>query len=179
MTGPGAGGTVPADPVSIPEVLPRVEPVVRRCVNAKDEARSVADWLLRQAASGRPWSEMALLAPGKRNWRDPIAAALEAAAIHCRMLLGDPSSVYRCGGDRVHVMTLYAIDGIELPVVAVVGIGDLPWKTQTLDDAGRLLDRALRSATRASRVSWSKESALVDHLSRLFASPDGVGRGPG
>ena len=58
--------------------------------NAKDEANAAADWLLARHESGIAWRDCVVLAPGKRNWRAPLAAALDGAGIPHRMMLGDP-----------------------------------------------------------------------------------------
>lgn len=141
-----------------------VEPIVQKRINASDEANAAVQWLLDKRSAGHAWREMVILAPGKRNWRDPIAKALQREAIPCRMLLGDKSVKPDFVGDHVHVMTLHAVKGLEFPAVAVLGIGDLPWKTQTLEEAARLLYVAMTRATHALLISHSKPSTLVERL---------------
>ena len=141
-----------------------VEPIVQRRINANDEAQAAAQWLLERHRAGYAWRDMVVLAPGKRNWRDPIAKALEREAIPHRMLLGDRKIGPDFVADQVHVMTLHAVKGLEFPAVAVLGIGDLPWKSQTLEDAARLLYVAMTRATHALMISHSKPSALVERL---------------
>lgn len=141
-----------------------VEPVVQKRINANDEANAATQWLLDKQRAGYAWRDMVILAPGKRNWRDPIAKALQREAIPYRMLLGDKSIGPDFGGDHVHVMTLHAVKGLEFPAVAVLGIGDLPWKTQTLEEAARLLYVAMTRATHALLISHSKPSTLVERL---------------
>ena len=143
-----------------------IEPVVHRRVNANDEAREAVLWLLDQRRAGHAWREMVVVAPGKRNWRDPIARALAGADMPCRMLLGDPTLATDGSEDLVHVMTLHAVAALEFRVVAIVGVGDLPWKTQTLEEATALVRAAMGRATHALSISWSKPSALVR---RVFA----------
>lgn len=141
-----------------------VEPIVQRRINSKDEANAVAQWFVDQHRAGYAWRDMAVLAPGKRNWRDPIAAAFDREGIPHRMLLGDKQLGPDFGGDHVHVMTLHAVEGLEFQVVAVLGVGDLPWKSQTLEEAARLLYVAMTRATHALTISHSKPSALVERL---------------
>ncbi len=139
-----------------------VERSIEKRINAKDEAATAADWLLAHHAAGQAWRDMVVLAPGKRNWRDPVAAALDDRAIPYRMLLGDPTRETERAGDHVHVMTLHAVEGLVFADVAVLGAGDLPWKTQTLDEVTRLLQTAVMHATHALLVLHSKPSALVE-----------------
>ena len=126
-----------------------VEPIVQMRINANDEAQAAAQWLLDRRRAGDAWRDMVVLAPGKRNWREPILKALEREAIPYRMLLGDKTIGPDFAADHVHVMTLHAVKDLEFPAVAVLGIGDLPWKSQTLEDAARLLYVAMTRATHA------------------------------
>ena len=64
-------------------------------------------------------------------------------------------------------MTLHAVKGLEFPAVAVLGIGDLPWKSQSLEDVARLLYVAMTRATHALLISYSKPSTLVERLLAL------------
>jgi hypothetical protein len=141
-----------------------VEPIVQKRTNANDEAQAAALWLAEKHRAGYAWRDMVVLAPGKRNWRDPLAKALEREDIPTRMLLGDKKIGPDFIGDHVHVMTLHAVKGLEFPAVAVVGIGDLPWKSQTLEDAARLLYVAMTRATHALLILHSKRSDLVLRL---------------
>ncbi len=141
-----------------------VEPIVQRRVNANDEADTAAEWLAEKHRAGYAWRDLVVLAPGKRNWREPIAKALTREEIPHRMLLGDKSLAPDFVGDHVHVMTLHGVKGLEFPGVAVLGIGDLPWKSQTLEEVARLLYVAMTRATHALLILHSKPSALVERL---------------
>lgn len=141
-----------------------VERLVQPCRNAKDEAAVAAEWLVARRAAGTPWRDMVVAAPGKRNWRDPIAAAFDRHAIPCRMLLGYPDRAIDRDGDHVHVVTLHAVATQVFDDVAVLGVGDLPWKSQTLDEVTGLLQTAMSRATQALLVLYSKPSTLVERL---------------
>ena len=141
-----------------------VEPIVQKRMNASDEGDAAAQWLLEKRRAGYAWREMVVLAPGKYGWRDPIARSLARAGVPHRLLLGDRKTGPDFVGDHVHVMTLHAVKGLEFPAVAVLGIGDLPWKSQTLEDAARLLYVAMTRATHALLISHSRRSTLVDRL---------------
>ena len=147
-----------------------IEPIVLQRLNARDEADTVAQWLLERHRAGHAWKDMAILAPGKRNWRDPIAKACARDGIPVRMLLGDKTIQPDFDGDHVHVMTLFAAEGLAIPVVAVVGIGDLPWKSQTTDGVVSLLSMAMTRATHALMICHSKRSALVERLESTSTS---------
>ena len=152
--------------IMLPESSGRrgVEPVVQQRTNANDESQAAARWLAEKHRAGYAWRDMVVLAPGKRNWRGPIQNALDREGIPSRMLLGDKRIGPEFAGDHVHVMTLHAVKGLEFPAVAVLGIGDLPWKSQTLEDAARLLYVAMTRATHALLISHSKRSDLVERV---------------
>lgn len=152
--------------VVLPESSGRrgVEPMVQRRVNAGDEADHAVQWLRDQRRAGYAWRDLVVLAPGKRNWREPLVRALDREGVPYRMLLGNKSLHADFAADHVHVMTLHAAKGLEFPGVAVVGIGDLPWKSQSLQDAAKLLYVAMTRATHALLISYSKPSTLVDRL---------------
>lgn len=139
-------------------------PLFRQCENAADEARAAARWLVEKHAAGHAWRDMVVLAPGKRNWRDPMDRALTRDSIPHLQLLGAPHLSPDLDRDHVHVMTLHAVEGLQFQVVAVLGVGDLPWKSQTLDEAARLAHVAMTRATHALQVFHSKPSALVERL---------------
>ncbi len=141
-----------------------VEPIVQMRRGSADEANACAQWLLDRRRAGYAWRDLAVLAPGKRNWRAPLLKALTREGIPVRMLLGDKALKPDFAADEVHVMTLHAVKGLEFPAVAVVGIGDLPWKRQTIEEAARLLYVGMTRATHALSISYSKSSELVERL---------------
>ena len=129
------------------------------CVNDRDEAESAARWVAALHAAGAPWSDVLVVAPGKRKWRDRLATALDAAAVPHRMLLGEPGAL-PADGEVVHVASLYGAEGLSFPVVALVGLGDLPWKRQPHEEAVRVVQASIAVATRRLRISRSRPSAL-------------------
>ena len=176
MTHQSAGtrgqGPVPADGARV-ACRDGVTSVTTGCENDRDEAVTATRWLVAAHAAGCRWRDVLVVAPGKRKWRDRLAAALEAASVPYRMLLGEPGALPG-DGDVVHVASLYGARGLSFPQVAIVGLGDLPWKQQPLDEALEVTAAACRVATRDLHLSWSRPSALVD---RVFPQDDATSRG--
>ena len=139
-------------------------PTVTDRVNDRDEAEAAARWVVGVRAGGTPWRDVLVVAPGKRKWRERIAKALDGVSVPHRMLLGEPGATRDPEADVVHVVSLYGAEGLSAPAVAVVGLGDLPWKQQPLDEAVRVVVACLEVATERLEVSSSRPSTLVDAL---------------
>ncbi len=138
-----------------------VKATVGRCVRAREEAEAATRWLVERHAAGTPWRDVLLIAPGKRKWSERLAKALDAASVPYRMLLGDPGAMPDPDLEVVHVTSLHGAAGLARPAVAIVGLGDLPWKRQPLDEAVRVVHACMRVATERLAVSHSRPSALV------------------
>ena len=141
-----------------------VEPLVQRRANAADEANAAAHWLVEKHRAGYAWRDMAVLIPGKRGWDDLLRKALERDAVPHQVLLGVHKRNANFGGDCVCVLSMHSAKGLEFPAVAMLGLGDLPWKQQDLEDAARLAYVAMTRATHALSISYSRMSALVEKL---------------
>jgi hypothetical protein len=133
-----------------------------RCRGPRDEVAEALDWLGAAHREGRAWRELALVVPGKRKWIVPVVAELDARGIPHRLLVGRPGAEPDFAEDALHAVSLYT--PIACAAIAIVGLGDLPWKTQPLDEAARAVRSAVAGASAAVRLSWSKESALVATL---------------
>ena len=145
-------------------VAPTATPRLIDRLNDRDEAEAAARWIVGVRAGGTPWRDVLVVAPGKRKWREKLAKALDAVSVPHRMLLGEPGAARDAEADVVHVVSLYGAEGLSMPAVAVVGLGDLPWKQQPLDEAVRVVVACLQVATGQLEVSASRSSPLVDAL---------------
>ena len=66
--------------------------------------------------------------------------------------------------DQVRLLTIHSAKGLEFPAVAMIGLGDLPFRWHTLEDAARLVYVGMTRATHALAMSYSKPSELVKRL---------------
>lgn len=149
---------------------------VVRGAGPRDELEGACRWLVDLHAEGHAWRDLMLVVPGKRKWRDPLVRVLDDLAIPHRLLVAHPGAEPDFADDLVHAVSLYTAEHVARPVIAVVGLGDLPWKQQGLDEALRVVTEVAAGAGAHLRLSWSKDSALTD---RLFTSPGSDARRPG
>lgn len=153
-----------------------IETVVVRGSGPRDEVESACRWLVARHEAGAAWRDLMLVVPGKRKWRDPLVRVLDDLAIPHRLLVAHPGAQPDFSDDLVHAVSLYTAEHVARPVIAIVGLGDLPWKQQGLEEALRVVTKVATGAGEYLRLSWSKDSALTD---RLFTSPGSDARTPG
>lgn len=92
---------------------------------------------------------------------DEIVKAFAAANIPHERLEKGASRKYKAHEDSVKVMTMHASKGLEFPIVAICGLGHMPYRAdQEVDDA-RLLYVAMTRATERLVLTASKESSFV------------------
>jgi hypothetical protein len=131
-------------------------PLIIRLPTLREEAWQVADLLAAAHQEGHAWGDMAVLCP-THEIRDLCASTLRRRKLplenRTRSGEFDPTS------DKIKVMTLHASKGLEFPVVALVGVGQMPAAGEDEKEAARLI---YVGATRASH--------------RLFLGVGGEGR---
>jgi hypothetical protein len=119
-------------------------PLIIRLPTLREEAWQVADLLAAAHQEGHAWGDMAVLCP-THEIRDLCARTLaqRKLPLENRTRSGDfdPTS------DKIKVMTLHASKGLEFPVVALVGVGQMPAPGEDEKEAARLI---YVGATRAS-----------------------------
>jgi hypothetical protein len=119
-------------------------PLIIRLPTLREEAWQVADLLAAAHQEGHAWGDMAVLCP-THEIRDLCARTLaqRKLPLENRTRSGDfdPTS------DKIKVMTLHASKGLEFPVVALVGVGQMPAAGEDEKEAARLI---YVGATRAS-----------------------------
>lgn len=130
----------------------------------RQELDAAFDWLAGFRRGGAAWSDMAIVVPGKRAWRDRLIDALDARRIPHRLLVGHPGARPDFDDDLLHAMSLHTAIDFPRPVVAMTGLGELPWKTQSFDDALRTTRAVIDRTTRALHLSYSRTSQLTDAL---------------
>ena len=119
-------------------------PIIIRLPTLREEAWQVADLLAAAHQEGHAWGDMAVLCP-THEIRDLCARTLaqHQLPLENRIRAGD----FDPASDKIKVMTLHASKGLEFPVVALVGVGQMPAQGEAEKDAARLI---YVGATRAS-----------------------------
>lgn len=145
-------GTPLVQPVSCGREGPA--PMIVRLPSLREEAFKIADLLAAAHQEGHAWGDMAILCR-RHAVMFECAKALRA--------LGLPHQVREKSGDfeplanSIKVMTMHASKGLEFPVVAVPGVGQMPEEGEEVGDEARLFYVA---ATRATQRLILTASAL-------------------
>ncbi len=136
-------------------------PLIVRLPAPRDEPASVAELLATAHQEGHAWGDMAILC------RDHEAMDHCAHALRLRKL---PHKVRHRSGDfdpladTIKVMTMHASKGLEFPVVAVVGVGQMPRDGEEVADEARLFYVAATRATHRLVVTVSGDSTFAKSL---------------
>lgn len=149
-------------PLVKPEMAGRhgAVPKLIRARSWADEGRQIAIQLRALNSEGKLWKEMAVLFYSNRIG-DEVVAALQQANIPFERLEKGNSRKYKAGEDSVKVMTMHASKGLEFPVVAIAGLGHMPYRAEQEAEDARLLYVAMTRATERLVLTASKVSVFV------------------
>ncbi|MFT3905140.1 MAG: 3'-5' exonuclease [Steroidobacteraceae bacterium] len=163
------GTLAPEDPGG--DGVPLVKPVMAgrhgpapqliRLPSLQAETQHLIHMLGKMRAAGTLWHQMAVLyaAPfiGEK-----VAAAFTAAGIPLEWLKDSRSKRYNASHPSIKLMHLKSSNGLEFPVVAIAGVGHLPYESP-VDDA-RLLYVGMTRATERLLMTASRTSDFVERL---------------
>lgn len=124
------------------------EPTVIALPSLPREIDYIAKHLQRLHAQGRQWREMAILYRRTRT-ANRIAERLKEAGIPCENLVERSRSRRDSNpteADSVKVVTMHSSKGLEFPVVAVTGLGEMDMQENKLAEETRLLYVAMTRA---------------------------------
>jgi hypothetical protein len=143
-------GTPLVQPVSCGREGPA--PLILRLPSLRDEAPKIADLLAAAHQEGHAWGDMAILCR-RHSVMFECANVLRARGL--------PHQVRERSGDfaplanSIKVMTMHASKGLEFPVVAVPGVGQMPEEGEEEGDEARLFYVAATRATQKLLVTVS------------------------
>lgn len=119
-------------------------PLIIRLPTLRDEAFAIADHLANAHKDGFAWGDMAVLCADTKT-RDLCAQALAQRKLPVENRLGpgdfDPTS------NKIKVMTMKVSKGLEFPVVALPGVGNMPAPGEDEKEAARVFYVAATRAT--------------------------------
>lgn len=119
-------------------------PLIIRLPTLRDEAFAIADHLANAHKEGFAWGDMAVLCADTKT-RNLCAQALAQRKLPVENRIGpgdfDPTS------NKIKVMTMKVSKGLEFPVVALPGVGNMPAKSEDEQQAARVLYVAATRAT--------------------------------
>jgi hypothetical protein len=136
-------------------------PLVIRLPSLRDEAVKIADLLSAAHQEGRAWGEMAIIC------RHHAVMDACAAALRQRKL---PHQVRKSSGrhdptvDAIKVLTMHASKGLEFPVVALSGVGQMPEEGHSEADEARLFYVAATRATQTLYITLSGTGAYMERF---------------
>lgn len=156
-----------ADEDGVPVVKPEMagrhgpRPQLFRLPSLRDEAKQLAQQLKQQRAAGKEWNQMAVLYSAPFVGEE-IAVELGNAGLPVEWLKDRRSKRYNALQNSIKLMHLKSSKGLEFPIVAIAGIGLLPYQSE-VDDA-RLLYVGMTRATEELFMTASRNSAFVERL---------------
>ncbi len=149
-------------PLVKPEMAGRhgAAPKLIRARSLSEEAQHIAAQLKAFGLEGRAWRDMAVLYCA-HFIGDEIVAALQQAYVPFERLEKGSSRKYKAAENSVKVMTMHASKGLEFPIVAIAGVGHMPYRAEQEADDARLLYVAMTRATERLVLTASKVSVFV------------------
>lgn len=167
-----AADLLTADDIKDDDGIPLVKPescgrdgqplLIVRLPTLRDEAWKIAELLSdAHAIDGHAWSDMAIIC------RDHATMDACAHALRQRKLphqVRHKSGDYRPGRDRITVLTMHASKGLEFPVVAIPGVGQMPGDGADEREEARLFYVAATRATQRLVITVSGEGGFGGRL---------------
>ena len=127
-------------------------PLILRLPNIHREGDKLAELLAAAHASGRAWSEMAILCR-RHQALEACSAALRRRKLPHQMRTR--TGEYDPQADCIKLMTMHACKGLEFPLVALAGIGQMPGAEEDPKDEARLFYVAATRATQELIIAVS------------------------
>lgn len=137
-------------------------PMVIRLPSLRDEARKVAEQLAAAHQEGHAWGDMAVIC---RHYEEMDECAKALAYIKLPHQVRRRSGSYAPNADSIKVLTMHACKGLEFPVVALVGAGQMPGDEPEED--ARLFYVAATRATHSLLITVSGEGEFGKRLGRM------------
>jgi hypothetical protein len=119
-------------------------PLVIRLPTQNDELRTIRELLASAHADGHAWGDMAVLCR-RHELMDGMARELGKHGLPHRVR--HRSGDFRPAEDTIKVMTMHASKGLEFPVVALPGVGEMPDSNEDEADEARIFYVAATRAT--------------------------------
>lgn len=152
-------------PLIKPEMAGRRGPVPRiaRLGSLKAEAAHIAEQVKHKHASGARWNQIAVLYSA-RFIAEELTAALTSQKVPFEWMNDRASKRFDSTSDSVKVITLHSSKGLEFPIVAIIGLGFMPYSETDAADEARLLYVGMTRATDELLMTASRDSAFARKL---------------
>ncbi len=136
-------------------------PIVIRLPSLQDEALKIAELLSAAHEEGHAWGDMAVIC---RRWSvmDSCANVLRRCRLPHQVRKGagnfDPTA------DTIKLLTMHASKGLEFPVVALMGVGQMPAAGEDATEEARLFYVGATRATERLILTVSGNAAFGQRL---------------
>ncbi len=137
------------------------EPLVIRLPSPRDEALKIAELLGHAHQEGYAWGDMAIICR-HHGEMERCAAVLRQRRLPHQVRKG--SGTFDPLADTIKVLTMHASKGLEFPVVAVCGAGQMPAEGQDEAEEARLFYVAATRATQRLLVPLSGSGRFSERL---------------
>jgi hypothetical protein len=134
------------------------EPLIIRLPNPGEEPARIADLLANAHQEGHAWGDMAVLCR-KISQLDDVARALKARKLPHQVRKS--SGGYDPVADNIKVMTMHASKGLEWPVVALAGVGQMPGEGEDEKEEARLFYVAATRGTQKLLITTGAEAPFA------------------
>lgn len=137
------------------------EPIVIRLPSLRDEAIKIAELLSAAHQEGHAWGDMAIIC---RHYTEMerCAAVLRHRQLPHEIRKG--SGTFNPLADTIKLLTMHVSKGLEFPVVAISGTGQMPEDGQDEADEARLFYVAATRATQRLFIPLSGEGKFATRL---------------
>jgi len=139
-------------------------PVVIKLPAPRDEAVKIAELLSAAHQEGHAWGDMAVICRHYAEM-DRCAAVLRQRQLPHEVRKG--SGTFNPLADTVKVLTMHASKGLEFPVVALAGVGQMPQDGKDEAEEARLFYVAATRATHRLFIPLSGASKFAGRLSTV------------
>ena len=136
-------------------------PLIVRLPTLRDEAVHVAERLLASHQEGHAWGDMAVIC------RHYTEMARCAAILRHRQLpheVRKGTNTYHPGDNTIKLLTMHVSKGLEFPVVALSGVGQMPMEGREEADEARLFYVAATRATDRLFIPLSGEGRFGERF---------------
>lgn len=139
------------------------EPLIIKLPSLRDEAYKITELLSSAHQEGHAWGDMAIIC---RDWAtmDICANALSQRKLphRVRKKTGD----FNPQSDTITIMTMHVSKGLEFPVVALPGVGQMPKQGEDIHEEARLFYVAATRATNRLLITLSGDGEFGRRLSQ-------------
>jgi hypothetical protein len=127
-------------------------PLIIRSLTLRDEANKIAELFSDAHKEGHAWGDMAIICR-HQSVMDECASALARRKLpyQLRRSAGD----FKPGVDNIKLLTMQACKGLEFPVVALPGVGEMPMEGEDEQEEMRLFYVGATRATHKLMVTVS------------------------